>query len=130
MLNKIRIISVVMLMTVMMAVLAGCGKKTLDGDWIIRSETDKSGIVLTREELEEKGVVETYHIEGETATYNCTLLGNDISFDLNVVDKGDGKYDFMVNDFVFQSVTLSGDIFSYVTGEGEDAVAFVFERVK
>ena len=130
MLNKIRIISVVILMTVMMAVLAGCGKKTLDGDWIIRSETDKSGIVLTGEELEEKGVVETYHIEGETATYNCTLLGNDISFDLNVVDKGDGKYDFMVNDFVFQSVTFKGDIFSYIAGEGDDAVVFVFERVE
>ena len=130
MLNKIRIISVVMLMTVMMAVLAGCGKKTLDGDWIIRSETDKSGIVLTREELEEKGVVETYHIEGNIATYNCTLLGNDISFDLDIVDKGDGKYDFMVNDFVFQSVTFSGDIFSYVAGEGDDAVVFVFERVE
>ena len=130
MLNKIRIISVVMLMTVMMAVLAGCGKKTLDGDWIIRSETDKGGIVLTREELEEKGVVETYHIEGNIATYNCTLLGNDISFDLDIVDKGDGKYDFMVNDFVFQSVTFSGDIFSYIAGEGDDAVVFVFERVE
>ena len=130
MLKKIRIISVVMLMTVMMAVLAGCGKKTLDGDWIIRSETDKSGIVLTREELEEKGVVETYHIEGNIATYNCTLLGNDISFDLDIVDKGDGKYDFMVNDFVFQSVTFSGDIFSYIAGEGDDAVVFVFERVE
>jgi hypothetical protein len=128
--KKISIILTTVLMTIMMAVLAGCGKKTLDGDWIIRSETDTSGVVMTREELEEKGVVETYHIEGDVATYNCTLLGNDITFDLDIVDKGDGKYDFMVNDFVFQSVTLSGDIFSYVTGEGEDAVAFVFERVK
>ena len=128
--KKISIILTAVLMTIMMAVLAGCGKKTLDGDWIIRSETDTSGVVMTREELEEKGVVENYHIEGDVATYNCTLLGNDITFDLDVVDKGDGKYDFMVNDFVFQSVTLSGDIFSYVTGEGEDAVAFVFERVK
>ena len=128
--KKISIILTAVLMTAMMCVLAGCGKKTLDGDWIIRSETDTSGVVMTREELEEKGVVETYHIEGDVATYNCTLLGNDITFDLDVVDKGDGKYDFMVNDFVFQSVTLSGDIFSYVTGEGEDAVAFVFERVK
>lgn len=128
--KKISIILTAVLMTIMMAVLAGCGKKTLDGDWIIRSETDTNGVVMTREELEEKGVVETYHIEGNVATYNCTLLGNDITFDLDVVDKGDGKYDFMVNDFVFQSVTLSGDIFSYVTGEGEDAVAFVFERVK
>ena len=109
---------------------AGCGKKTIDGDWIIRSETDSSGTVLTREELEQKGIVETYHIEGDTATYNCTLLGNDISFDLDVVDKGNGKYDFMVNEYVFQSVTFSGDVFSYVTGEGKDAVAFVFERVK
>ncbi len=129
-LKKIRLISVIMLMTIMMAVLAGCGRKSLDGDWIIRSETDTGGVVLTREQLEEKGIVETYHIEGETATYNCTLLGNDISFDLNVVDKGDGKYDFMVNDFVFQSVTFKGDIFTYVTGEGDDALAFVFERVE
>ena len=128
--KKIRFLSAVILMAVMMTVLAGCGKKTIDGDWIIRSETDSSGTVLTREELEQKGIVEKYHIEDGKATYNCTLLGNDISFDLDVVDKGNGKYDFMVNEYVFQSVTFSGDVFSYVTGEGKDAVAFVFERVK
>lgn len=130
MLKKIRFIPVIMLMAFMMAVLTACGKKSLEGDWIIRSETDTSGTVLTREELEQKGVVETYHIEGDIATYNCTLLGKDITFDLDVVDKGDGNYDFMVNEYVFQSVTLKGDVFTYVAGEGDDAVAFVFERVE
>ena len=128
--KKIRIMIAVALMTAMMAVLAGCGNKTLEGDWILKTETDASGVVMTREELEEKGISESYHIEGNVATYNCHLLGNDISFDLDVVDKGDGKYDFMVNDYVFQNVTFKGDVFSYVAGEGKDAVAFVFERVK
>lgn len=128
--KKIRIMIAAALMTAMMAVLAGCGNKTLEGDWILKTETDASGVVMTREELEEKGISESYHIEGNVATYNCHLLGNDISFDLDVVDKGDGKYDFMVNDYVFQSVTFKGDVFSYVAGEGKDAVAFVFERVK
>ena len=128
--KKIRIMIAAALMTAMMAVLAGCGNKTLEGDWILKTETDASGVVMTREELEEKGISESYHIEGNVATYNCHLLGNDISFDLDVVDKGDGRYDFMVNDYVFQSVTFKGDVFSYVAGEGKDAVAFVFERVK
>lgn len=128
--KKIKSLTAVLMMVSMLVILTGCGKKTLEGDWVIRSETDSSGTVLTREELEEKGVFETYHIEGDTATYNCTLLGSDISFDLDVVDKGDGNYDFMVNEYVFQSVTLKGDIFTYVTGEGDDAVAFVFERVE
>ena len=128
--KKIRIMIAAALMTAMMAVLAGCGNKTLEGDWILKTETDASGVVMTREELEEKGISESYHIEGNVATYNCHLLGNDISFDLDVVDKGDGKYDFIVNDYVFQSVTFKGDVFSYVAGEGKDAVAFVFERVK
>ena len=128
--KKIRIMIAAALMTAMMAVLAGCGNKTLEGDWILKTETDASGVVMTREELEEKGISESYHIEGNVATYNCHLLGNDISFDLDVVDKGDGRYDFMVNDYIFQSVTFKGDVFSYVAGEGKDAVAFVFERVK
>lgn len=128
--KRIKSLTAVLMMVSMLVILTGCGKKTLEGDWVIRSETDSSGTVLSREELEEKGVFETYHIEGDTATYNCTLLGSDISFDLDVVDKGDGNYDFMVNEYVFQSVTLKGDIFTYVTGEGDDAVAFVFERVE
>lgn len=128
--KRIKSLTAVLMMVSMLVILTGCGKKTLEGDWVIRSETDSSGTVLAREELEEKGVFETYHIEGDTATYNCTLLGSDISFDLDVVDKGDGNYDFMVNEYVFQSVTLKGDIFTYVTGEGDDAVAFVFERVE
>jgi hypothetical protein len=128
--KKVRVLLTAVLIAVLMAALAGCGKKSLDGDWVIKSETDAGGSVLTREELEQKGIVERYHIEGDVAQYNCTLLGNDISFDLNVVDKGGGKYDFMVNDFVFQQVSFSGDIFTYVTGEGKDAVVFVFEREK
>lgn len=128
--KRIKSLTAVLMMVSMLVILTGCGKKTLEGDWVIRSETDSSGTVLSREELEEKGVFETYHIEGDTASYNCTLLGSDISFDLDVVDKGDGNYDFMVNEYVFQSVTLKGDIFTYVTGEGDDAVAFVFERVE
>ena len=124
--KKIRIMIAAALMTAMMAVLAGCGNKTLEGDWILKTETDASGDVMTREELEEKGISESYHIEGNVATYNCHLLGNDISFDLDVVDKGDGRYDFMVNDYVFQSVKFKGDVFYYVAGEGKDAVSFVF----
>ena len=128
MMKKIRFLLAAVLMTVVMAALAGCGNKTIDGDWIILKEENADGSVYSREYLEDKGITEEYHIEGETGTYTCHLLGKEISFDITVVDKGNDTYDFMAGDIVFQTVTLKGKTFYYVVGEGNDAQTFVFER--
>ena len=128
--KKISIILTTVLMTAMMCVLAGCGGKTIDGDWIILKEENADGSVYSREYLEEQGITEEYHIEGGAGTYTCHLLGQEISFDITVVDNGKGSYDFMIGEILFQSVTFKGNTFYYVIGEGNDAQTFVFERKK
>ena len=128
--KKIRIAFALALMTAVLSVLAGCGNKTIDGDWIIFKEENADGSIYSREYLEEQGILEEYHIEGDAGTYTCHLLGQDITFDITVVDNGKGSYDFMVGDILFQTVTFKGDSFYYAIGEGDDSQTFVFERKK
>ena len=128
--KKIRIAFTLALMTVIMSVLAGCGKETIDGDWILLKEENADGSIYSREYLEEQGITEEYHIDGDTGTYTCHLLGQEIGFDINVVDNGDGSYDFMIGDILFQTANLKGNTLYYVIGEGDDAQTFVFERKK
>ena len=128
--KRISIAFALALMTAMMCMLAGCGGKTIDGDWIIFKEENADGSIFSREYLEEKGILEEYHIEGDAGTYTCHLMGKDIGFDIDVIDKGNGTYDFMIGDILFQTVTFKGDTFTYVVGEGQDAQTFVFERKK
>ena len=128
--KKIRIAFALALMTAVLSVLVGCGNKTIDGDWIIFKEENADGSIYSREYLEEQGILEEYHIEGDAGTYTCHLLGQDITFDITVVDNGKGSYDFMVGDILFQTVTFKGDSFYYVIGEGDDSQTFVFERKK
>ena len=45
----------------------------------------------------------------------------DISFDLELVDNGNNTYDFVLKDFVFATVTIKGDMFTY-TVEGRHHV--------
>ena len=93
-------------------------------------EVDADGTVLNQSELEDLGVAESYHIEEDVVSYTCNLMGKDISFDLELVDKGDNTYDFVLKDLVFASVTLKGDTFTYTVEGGEESDTMYFERVK
>ena len=128
--KKARIILTVLTAAVMMCLIAGCGKKTLDGDWTLLREENADGSVYTREDLKEMGISEHYHIGDDKAEYTCMLLGKEISFELDVVESGKNVYEFYAGDLLFQTVTLKGDIMTYGVGEGDDAQIFVFERDK
>ena len=118
------------IMIAVMLVLTGCGKSTIQGDWVLVKEVDADGTVLNQSELKDLGVAESYHIEDDIVSYTCNLMGKDISFDLELVDKGDNTYDFVLKDFVFATVTLKGDTFTYTVEGGEESDTMYFERVK
>ncbi|MCR5598655.1 MAG: hypothetical protein K6G19_10810 [Lachnospiraceae bacterium] len=113
-----------------MLVLTGCGKSTIQGDWVLVKEVDADGTVLNQSELKDLGIAESYHIEDDIVSYTCNLMGKDISFDLELVDNGNNTYDFMFKDLVFASVTLKGDTFTYTVEGGEESDTMYFERVK
>lgn len=115
---------------VAMLVFTGCGKSTIQGDWVLVKEVDANGTELNQKDLEDLGVAESYHIEEDVARYTCKLMGKDISFDLDLVDNGDNTYDFKLKDMVFASVTLKGDTFTYTVEGAEESDTMYFERVK
>ena len=113
-----------------MVMLAGCGKSTIQGDWVLVKEVDKDGTVLTQSDLEDLGIAESYHIEENVVTYTCNLMGKDITFDLDLIDNGDNTYDFMLKEWAFATVTLKGDTFTYTVEGEEESDTMYFERVK
>lgn len=127
--KRFRVLSV-LLAAVMLLSLAGCGKATIEGDWVLVKETWGDGSVWSKEQLEDEGIAETYHIEGDTVSYTCHVLGQDIKFDMDLVDNGDGTYTFKIGDIVFATATLKKNTFSYTVGEGKDASTMYFERQK
>ncbi|MBO7356375.1 MAG: hypothetical protein ILP17_11725 [Lachnospiraceae bacterium] len=127
--KKFRLLSAV-LMLVMLFSLAGCGDQTIEGDWVLVKEVWGDGTVIDKDELEEEGIGETYHIEGSTVEYKCMVMGKEIGFDMELIENSDGTYTFQLGTLEFAVVTLKGNKFSYTVGEGHDASTMYFERQK
>ena len=128
--RKIRITLIAAVVLAIMFALTGCGKETIQGDWQLVKEVDADGTVYTQEDLEDLGIAESYHIEEDVVTYTCNLMGKDITFDLDLIDNGDNTYDFMLKEWVFATVTLRGDTFTYTVEGEEESDTMYFERVK
>lgn len=128
--RKIRITLIAAVVSVIMFALAGCGKETIQGDWQLVKEVDADGTVYTQEDLEDIGVAESYHIEEDVVSYTCHVMGQDISFDMDLVDTGNNQYQFKLKDMVFATVTLKGDTFTYTVKGEEEVDTMYFERVK
>ena len=86
--------------------------------------------IKKKDELEEEGIGETYHIEGSTVEYKCMVMGKEIGFDMELIENSDGTYTFQIGTLEFAVVTLKGNKFSYTVGEGHDASTMYFERQK
>ena len=128
--RKIRITLIAAVVSVIMFALTGCGKETIQGDWQLVKEVDADGTVYLQEDLEEIGVAESYHIEEDVVSYTCHVMGQDISFDMDLVDTGNNQYQFKLKDMVFATVTLKGDTFTYTVKGEEEVDTMYFERVK
>lgn len=128
--RKIRITLIAAVVSVIMFALTGCGKETIQGDWQLVKEVDADGTVYTQEDLEEIGVAESYHIEEDVVSYTCHVMGQDISFDMDLVDTGNNQYQFKLKDMVFATVTLKGDTFTYTVKGEEEVDTMYFERIE
>lgn len=119
-----------MTIVIMSVMLSGCGNATIEGDWVLVKEEFADGEIMNQSELEEIGIAETYRISGDQVEYTCLLLGTEINLDMDLVDNGDGTYEFKVGEISFATVTLKRNTFFYVVGEGDDATTFYYERQK
>lgn len=122
-------IAVLALVCIMM-VFVGCGKKGIEGEWVLVKEVTGTGETLSKEDLEKLGVSETYTISGENVHYvlEMSLSNKPIEIDFTLEDLGDGKYNFMAEDYTFATVTVKGDKMTYTAGQGETSSTMTFER--
>ena len=125
--KRFRFISV-LLMLVMVFSLSACGEQTIEGDWVLVREVWGDGTVIDRDELDDEGIGEKYHIEGDAVEYTCLVLGKEINLEMELIENSDGTYTFQIGTITFATVTLKGNKFQYTVGEGNDASTMYFER--
>jgi len=114
-------------------IFAGCGEKGIQGKWELYEEIESDGNKLDKKELEEKGINERYEIVEDKVHYTCSmdLMKKDIEFDMDLVDKGDNRYEFiLMKKITFASVEVRGNYMTYYVGSGEEQTKMVFKRVK
>ena len=111
---------------------AGCGKKGIEGTWVLAEEYEADGSRVPDEELKEAGITERYEIKDSTVTYTLEMasLGSPLIMDLVLEDLGGNKYNFKLanSNVVFASVVVQGNTMTYYAGEGENAMKMVFKR--
>ncbi len=119
---------IVLLVLVFACILAACGKQEgLDGTWVLTKKSFADGTVLKGDDV---GSYESYVVNGAVASYTCnsTVLGKK-NFNLQVEQTGEDEYEFRISEtIIFAKARLDGDTLSYVLGEGDQAVTFIFER--
>ena len=128
--KKFRPVLTLILIVIMSIMITGCGNATIEGDWVLVKEEFADGEVLNQSELEEEGIAERYHISGDKVDYTCTVFGKDINLEMELVDNGNGTYEFKIGSISFATATLKRNTFTYVVGEGNNEATFTFERQK
>lgn len=128
--KKVRLAMILVTIIIMSIMITGCGNATIEGDWVLVKEEFEDGEVLNQSELEEQGISEKYHISGDKVDYTCLVLGQEINLEMELIDNGDGTYEFRIGNISFATATLKRNTFTYDIGEGNDAATFTFERQK
>lgn len=113
----------------MVCFLNGCGnsEETIEGKWVLTQQIHADGTVLEEDELT---AYECYEVNGDRASYTCIAdpIG-ERNMEFQVEQVSDKEYNFRINDrLVFSTARLDGEQFTYVLGEGNDAVTFVFSK--
>ena len=130
--RKIRTLLVVIMMVSMLAVLSGCGKKTIDGNWILFERQWGDGYFQVQSSLmEEFGYYEEYYIEGDSGHTSGTNGGEEFYYDFTVNELGNGSYEFLYEDGSFETVTLKdGWLYVFVPAEDEDSHDYTYAFVR
>ncbi len=120
-----------LLITCFMLCLSGCGsEKGIEGEWVLVKEVLSDGTTLKEADLKEKGIGESYKIEGDKVQYklDAFMASKPIEIEFDLEKSGDKEYIFKKSTLVFATVTLDKNTFSYYTGEGTERTKMVFKR--
>ncbi len=132
--KKIKDLSVVMMIAAMLGMLAGCGGQSMSdneriaGHWVLQEQRWGEDYFATREYYEDRGIFEEYYLDEYGGTYYYTTPDEEISHEFTYSYDNKGHFWFDEAGDMYHEVTLDGDTFSYVEGEGDDAITYIFER--
>ena len=134
--NKITDISVritsVLFIVLCVFSFAGCGKKGIEGTWVLVEEYEADGKKISSEELKELGVSETYEIENGEIKYILEMkeAKKPITIKMVLEDLGGNRYNFKLakGTVIFATVEVKGNTMTYYVGEGDKKQKMVFKR--
>lgn len=125
-------IAVIVTLALSIMVFTGCGEKGIEGTWVLTEEIQADGTKVSKSELEDIGISETYEIKGSTVTYTLEMdaLKKPVTIEYVLEDLGNNTYNFNfpTGSFTFATAVVDGNTMSYYVGEGDDAMKMIFKR--
>ncbi|MBR7090220.1 MAG: hypothetical protein IKI46_07020 [Lachnospiraceae bacterium] len=129
--KRIKSLTAVLMMVSMLVILTGCEKPSIAGYWELRETQWGDGYYRTWESFADDGIYISYEFDDlHSGTYYYTTPEEEIVYEFQY--SRDDKGHFWIDDggsVCFHVATMKGDTFTYVEGEGDDAVTYVFDRV-
>ena len=116
-----------------LSVLTGCAGNGIEGTWELYAEIEPTGNKLSRDDLKELGIAETYVIEGDKVNYTCEveLASKPIEIEFDLEDLGNNQYNFNLGKgLVFATVKVKGNKMTYEVGSDDNISTMIFKRVK
>ena len=120
-------------MLIGLSVLTGCAGNGIEGTWELYEEIEPTGNKLSRDDLKELGIAETYVIEGDKVNYTCEveLASKPIEIEFDLEDLGNNQYNFNLGKgLVFATVKVKGNKMTYEVGSADNISTMIFKRVK
>ena len=127
-----KVIAVLVALMLSIAVFTGCGEKGIEGTWVLTEEIQADGTKVSKSDLEDIGIAETYEIKDGTVTYTLEMdsMKKPVTIEYELEDIGHNTYRFNLpgGKYTFATAVVDGNTMSYYVGEGEDATKMIFKR--
>ena len=125
-------VTAVLLIAMCVFSFAGCGKKGIEGTWVLVEEYEADGKKISSEELKNLGISETYEIENGEIKYILEMkeAKKPITIKMVLEDLGGNIYNFKLakGTVTFATVEVKGNTMTYYVGEGDSKQKMVFKR--
>ena len=128
---KKKLLCIFLILFVCAFALAGCGKKGIEGTWVLYEEIEASGNKLSKSELMNMGISETFVIEGGEVKYNgeVPLAPKPVEMSLILEDLGNNRYNFCIpGGYIFVTATVKGNTMTYEVGDQNNPTKMIFKR--
>lgn len=125
-----RLLYAIIVSVYIMLAFTGCGEQSIEGEWVLVKEVTSDGETLSKKDLEEEGIAETYSIYGDNVHYvlEMPLANKPVEIDFTLEKLGDDRYNFIKGNLTFATVTVKGDKMTYTVEGVENSSTMTLKR--